>query len=205
MPGSHWMIALTEDNYRLTQKLGFSVLGLKSRHRRKAERMAPGDRVLYFVSRNNVFPAISSITSTFFEDHRPVWINHEQKPDPWPWRVSTRPDIVLEPYEWIDARQLAPRLLYVKRWAPELWPLAFQGSIHLLSSQDFKLVESEMERIVRSRGRRRERPPRRPRAVPTEPGGASTAAAPVGPERMVPAVDDLHLRQATAPGGKPQL
>ena len=39
-------------------------------------------------------------------------------------------------------------MLYVKRWAPEDWPLAFQGQIHLLSSQDFALIEHEMRRTI---------------------------------------------------------
>jgi hypothetical protein len=162
MPGSHWMISLTPENYEATLRHGFTTLGVKTRHRRKAERMIPGDRVLYFVSQRNAFPAVATVTSPFFEDHRPIWVNYEQRPDSYPWRVNIKPDIVLEPHEWLDAHQIAPRLLYVKRWPPELWPLAFQGSIHLLSSQDFRLVEREMQRVVETRGSRRERPPRRP-------------------------------------------
>ena len=168
MPGSNWMIALTPENYDITVNHGFTTLGLKSRHRRKAERMVPGDRLLYFVSQRNVFPAIASVASTFFEDHRPIWVNYDQRPDTYPWRVGVRPEIVLEPHEWMDANEIAPRMLYVKRWPPELWSLAFEGSIHLLSSQDFRLIEQEMERLVHGRGRRRERPPRRPMAPPTD-------------------------------------
>lgn len=168
MPGSHWMISLTPENFEATRRHGFSVLGVKTRHRRKAERMAPGDRVLYFVSARQAFPATATIVSGFYEDHRPIWVNYDQRPDSYPWRVSTKADLVLEPYEWIDAYQLAPRMLYVKRWPPELWPLAFQGGIHLLSSQDFRLVEHEMERLIRSRDARREVPPRRPLESPTD-------------------------------------
>jgi hypothetical protein len=162
MPGSHWMIALTPENYRATVDHGFSTLGVKMRHRRKAERMAQGDRVLFFISQRNAFPAVATITSSFFEDHRPIWINYEQKPDSYPWRVSIRPDIALDESDWIDAHEIAPRMMYVKRWPPELWPLAFQGSIHLLSAQDFRLIEREMERLVERRGRARERGPYRP-------------------------------------------
>ena len=157
MPGSHWMVSLTPENYEATVTHGFNVLGLKTRHRKKAERMVPGDRVLYYVSRQHVFPAVATIRSTFFEDHRPIWVNYDQRPDAFPWRVNVQPDIVLEPADWIDAHQIAPRLMYVKRWPPEDWPLAFQGSIHLLSAQDFKLIEQEMERILSRRGVRRHR------------------------------------------------
>ncbi|MCC6175020.1 MAG: EVE domain-containing protein [Chloroflexi bacterium] len=162
MPGSHWMIVTTPENFEITSARRFDMLGLKSRHRKKAERMAPGDRVLYYVSGWQVFAATATVTSTFFEDPAPVWISTERRPDVAPWRVRTRPDVVLDWYERIDARQIAPRMLYVKRWAPEDWPLAFQGQVHLLSSTDFALIEQEMRRIIDRRGSRRERPPRRP-------------------------------------------
>ena len=163
MPGSHWMIVTTPENFEVTRARGFNLLGLKSRHRKKAERMAPGDRVLYYVSGVRVFPATTIVTAGFFEDHRPIWQGNERRPELFPWRVHTRPDVVLREYEYLDAYQLAPRLLYVKRWAPEDWPLAFQGQVHLLSSADYALVEGEMRRVIQRRATRREQPPRRPR------------------------------------------
>lgn len=163
MPGSHWMIVTTPENFEITRELGLTLLGLKARHRKKAERMTVGDRILYYVSHLRIFPATATVTSGFFEEHRPIWHNDERRPDAFPWRVNTRPEVALEEHEYLDAHQIAPRLLYVKRWPPEDWPLAFQGQIHLLSSSDFSLVESEMRRVVEHRGQRREQPPRRPR------------------------------------------
>ena len=184
MPGSHWMIVLSPENYEITRERGFDLVGLKSRHRKKAERMAIGDRVLFYVAGNQVFPLTATVASTFFEDHSPIWIGTERRPDVSPWRVQIRPDVVLNWYEHLDARQIAPRMLYVKRWAPEDWPLAFQGQIHLLSSQDFALIEHEMRRTIERRSRRRERPPYRPR-VPAV--SALPVSAPVAtPEHPSP-------------------
>ena len=75
---------------------------------------------------------------------------------------TTQPNIVLEPGEGLDAEAIAPRLLYLKRWAPEQWYLALLGDVHLLSSQDFLLVEREMQRTAESR---RSRPERLPHAL----------------------------------------
>ena len=163
MPGSHWMVVMTPENFEITRERGFDLIGLKARHRKKAERMAVGDRILYYVSGVQVFPATATVSSAFFEDHAPIWLNTERRPDVSQWRVRTRPDVILHQYEYVDAHQVAPRLLYVKRWAPEDWPLAFQGQVHLLSSADFSLVEGEMRRTIDRRKSRRERPPRRPR------------------------------------------
>ena len=159
MPGSHWLITLSPENYSITRDGRLALLGLRSRHRKKAERVAVGDRVLYYVLTQRIFPATATVTSAYFEDRHPIWINHERRDDPFPYRVHTHPNLVLEPGEGLDAEAIAPRLLYLKRWAPEQWFLALQGEVHLLSSQDFMLVEREMQRIAESRRSRAERLP----------------------------------------------
>ncbi|MBV9172806.1 MAG: EVE domain-containing protein [Chloroflexi bacterium] len=159
MPGSHWLITVSPENYVITHGMHFSVLGLRSRHRKKAERVAVGDRVLYYVLQERTFPATATVTSAYFEDRHPTWINNERRDDPFPYRVHTQPNIVLDAAEGLDAEAIAPRLLYLKRWPPEQWYLALQGDVHLLSAQDFMLIEREMQRVLESRRSRRERPP----------------------------------------------
>jgi hypothetical protein len=159
MPGSHWLITLSPENYAITREMHFTLLGLRGRHRKKAERVIVGDRVLYYVLNERIFPATTTVTSAYFEDRHPTWINRERRDDPFPYRVHTQPNLVLESGEGLYAAALAPRLLYCKRWAPEQWYLALQGDVHLLSSQDFILVEREMQRVADARGSRRERVP----------------------------------------------
>ena len=159
MPGSHWLITLSPENFAITRDIRFGLLGLRSRHRKKAERVAVGDRVLYYVLTDRIFPATATVTSAYFEDRHPMWVNPERKDDPFPYRVHTQPNLVLEPGEGLDAEAIAPRLLYLKRWAPEQWYMALQGDVHLLSAQDFMLVEREMQRVDEDRGSRREKLP----------------------------------------------
>jgi hypothetical protein len=159
MPGSHWLITLSPENFAIMRDMRFGLLGLRSRHRKKAERVAVGDRVLYYVFNDRIFPATATVTSAYFEDRHPMWVNNERKDDPFPYRVHTQPSLVLEPGEGLDAEALAPRLLYLKRWPPERWFLALQGDVHLLSAQDFMLVEREMQRVDETRFSRREKLP----------------------------------------------
>jgi hypothetical protein len=188
------MIVMSPENFEITRSRGFDLLGLKSRHRKKAERMAVGDRVLFYVAGLQIFPITATVASTFFEDHAPIWVSTDRRTDVAPWRVRVRPDLVLNWFEYLDARQIAPRMLYIKRWAPEDWPLAFQGQVHLLSSQDFTLIEQEMRRTADRRPRRREQPPRRPRPRfstmdrlgMTRPNGATAPAWPPTDERRPP-------------------
>jgi predicted RNA-binding protein len=176
MPGSHWLIALSPENFELTREAQFSLLGLRNRHRRKAERMTPGDRVLYYVLQRRVIPAAVTVTSSYFEDREPFWVNTERPDDPFPYRVHTEPSIILDSWEGLDAEAIAPRLSYLKRWAPEHWFLALQGDIHLLSSQDYLLVETEMQRVTTSRLTRQERKPH------SATGDSQAAGCDVAPE-----------------------
>jgi len=147
---------LSPENFEITRERGFKLHGMKSRYRRRAQRMEPDDRVLIYVSEWRKWPATARITSKYFQDRSPVWKSPNGKNEDYPYRVNMRPDIVLKERDFIDAMELAPRLEYIKRWPPEIWPLAFMDSLHLIPQRDYRLVEGEMKRIV-NRGRKRRR------------------------------------------------
>ena len=144
-PSSYWMVVTSPDNFRKTRELGFSVQGVKRRHRRRMDSVKPGDRVLYYVTGRMSFAGTATVTSPVFEDHTPVWRTARREED-YPWRVHIRADRVLEEGEWIAARDVAFRLEYVRKWPPEHWTLAFQGNLHQLPRVDFQLIEHEIER-----------------------------------------------------------
>ncbi|MBI4200513.1 MAG: EVE domain-containing protein [Chloroflexi bacterium] len=152
MPRNYWMLVLTPENIRVTREQGFTVQGFRTGLRRKVERMEVGDRLLFYLSGIRRFAATATIISTYFEDHSPHWKGSGPRED-FPWRVKIEPGVVLEEDQFLDARLIAPRLEYVKRWTPEWWPLAFQGDLHLIPRADFSLLESEM-REVATAGRR---------------------------------------------------
>jgi predicted RNA-binding protein len=144
------MIVSSAENLRRTREHGFTMQGIKARHRRRVEAMKPGDRLLYYVTGRMAFAGTVTVTSTMYEDHRPVWRSVRREED-YPYRVRIRPDIVLEEDEWLPAKDLAYRLDYVHKWPPEHWTLAFQGHLHQLPQKDFGLVETEFQRIRRRR------------------------------------------------------
>ena len=146
------MLVSSPDNFRKTREQGFSVQGLKSRHRKRAEIMRAGDRLLYYVTGRMAFAATCTLTSSMFEDHSHIWRGSRRDED-YPWRVQLRPDRVLEEQDWVPAKELAYRLEYVRKWPPEHWTLAFQGHIHQIPQKDFKLIDDELRRIERQSGR----------------------------------------------------
>src|SRR6266545_3104892 len=146
----YWMIVSSLENYRKTQERSLSVQGIKSRHRRRAEMMRPGDRLLFYVTGRMVFTATCTVTSSMFEEHSHVWRTARRDED-YPWRVRIKPDVAMEESEWLPAKELAYRLEYVRKWPPEHWTLAFQGHVHQLPQKDFKLIEDELRRLESAR------------------------------------------------------
>jgi predicted RNA-binding protein len=146
MSKNFWMVVQTLEEFEISRGIGFKIHGLKSKQRRRAQRMEPDDRLVYYVSNHHKWTATATVTSKFFEDHAPIWSDRKGK-EVFPYRVNMEPTIILEEKDYIDARILAPRLEYVKRWAPERWSLAFFDNVHLLPQRDFRLIEGEMKRI----------------------------------------------------------
>ena len=195
MSNNFWMIICNEANFRITKDLGFTVQGLKAEHRRKMQRIAGGDRILFYISGARRFPATVTATSSYFEDATPIWAK-EGDAD-WPYRIRIKPDVVLDDSQYINANLLAPRLDYIKRWPPEDWYMAFQGNLHLLPKNDFIIIEGEMKKLKfgrdydrRSEGqpqaparRRRRRGPERAGPLPQRP-----PVAPPGPAQTQPPI-----------------
>jgi len=144
----YWMVVTSPDNFTRTREHGFSIQGVKSRHKNRVASMHAGDRLLYYVHGRMAFSATATITSPMYEDHTPIWRTDRREED-YPWRVHIRLDQLLEEPEWVLAKYIAYRLEYVKKWPPEHWPLAFQGHLHQLPKTDFTLLEDEILRLVR--------------------------------------------------------
>jgi predicted RNA-binding protein len=144
----YWMVVSSPENFRKTREHGFTIQGLKSRHRRRVETMRVGDRLLYYVTGRMGFAATVTVGSPMYEDHTPIWRSARRDED-YPWRVHIRPDVVLDEMDWVPAKELAYRLDYVRKWPPEHWTLAFQGHIHALPRTDFAIIEDEITRSFR--------------------------------------------------------
>ena len=143
---NYWMFVESPENFDIIKEMGFTLFGMGPKYRRRVDRMAPNDRVLFYVKGIRKWPATATITSRGFQDDSSVF-KPESRGEKFNYRVKLTPDIVLDEHDYIDAMLIAPRLEYLKRWAPEDWPLAFYDRLHLLPQKDFRLIEGEMERI----------------------------------------------------------
>ena len=146
----YWVLVGSPDNVARTAALGFSLQGIKSRHRKKAERMAPGDGIAYYVTGYKAFAGTARVTSACFEDHTPIWqsLNLKRADEDYPYRVRIEPDVIAAAEDWVAAEPIARQMTYARKWPPEHWTLAFQGNLHEVDAGDFGLIRDALERAM---------------------------------------------------------
>jgi predicted RNA-binding protein len=147
---AHWIVVGSPENFVRTAEHGFTVQGFKSRHRKKAERMKPGDKLVYYLTGRKAFGGIVSITSSYFESHERIWESSDpnKAAEDYPFRVEIEPEIVLPVAEAIPAEPIARHMTYVAKWPPANWTLAFQGNLHEIGEDDYRLIREAVASAV---------------------------------------------------------
>jgi hypothetical protein len=143
MATNYWLIVTSPENIATTRELGYTMQGIKRRHRKKAERMQPGDRMVLYATGRQAFAFTATITSPYWEDHTLVW-DGRKKGEDYPFRVKIEPDVVLPEADYVPAVVLLPALEFPRKWPAEHWHLAFQGNVHLIPEADFARIEAAL-------------------------------------------------------------
>jgi len=143
----YWLVITSSENFKRDREaLGFKCQGFTHRFRKQVQRMQPGDRVVYYIMGIRKFGATATITGSYFEDYKKIWTD---KNEVWPSRCPSKPDLVLEDNELFDAKKLIDDLSFIEN--KEKWGVYFQGSLRQIPENDFKLIESEIKKIVSGR------------------------------------------------------
>ncbi|CAB4860509.1 unannotated protein [freshwater metagenome] len=145
-PATTWILTGSPENFAATRDHDFRVIGMKERRHRQALTMAPGDRIVLYLTRIAAFGAILRLTGDLFEDRTPLWPGKPGNPDPYPWRFPCEPEIVLDEDRMLAAEAVKDDLEHVRKWPAEHWRLAFQGQLRTVSQADAQLLLGRMRR-----------------------------------------------------------
>jgi EVE domain len=139
---AYWIIVGSPDNFARTEALGFTVQGMKSRHRKKADRMKIGDKIVFYLTGLKAFGGIATIMSPYFESHERIWQSGDPKKETedYPFRVKIEPDVMLTAKAATPAEPIAREMTYVSKWPAANWTLAFQGNVHEIGEDDYALI-----------------------------------------------------------------
>jgi hypothetical protein len=144
-----WILTGSPENFAATREHGFRVIGMKERRRRQALEMEPGDRIVFYLTGIGRFAGSVLITSEMFEDRTKVWPGKPGKPDPYPWRFETEPEVILEDDRFVPAESVRDELEHIRKWPAEHWKLAFQGQLRPVSDADADVL---MDRLRAAAG-----------------------------------------------------
>ncbi len=144
----YWIVVGSEDNMRIAEARGFDIFGFKSTRRSEVSGMRPGDKLVFYLTKIMKFGGIAEVTSDYFEDHTKVFRSEKKPGEDYPFRVKVKPIMILAPEQYLDVREIAPRLAYTKKWPAEHWRLAFQGNLHQVPQSDYELIASLMRQAV---------------------------------------------------------
>ncbi len=144
MAANTWVLTGSLDNFRATREHGFGVIGMKERRRGMAEQIEPGDRIVFYVTGLQAFGGMVRVTGEMYEDRAKIWPGKPQNPDPYPWRFTTEPELVLEEEDFVPAVELAAELEHVRKWPAEHWHLAFQGQLRAVCQAGARLLEKRL-------------------------------------------------------------
>jgi hypothetical protein len=144
-----WILTGSPENFAATREHGFAVIGLKERNRNRALEIAPGDELVFYITRVKAFAGRIRIAGELFEDRGPIWPGKPGKRDPYPWRFPTELIEALPEEEWIPAEGLVGELEHIAKWPAEHWTLAFQGQIRAVSEHDAARLREALSARVR--------------------------------------------------------
>lgn len=140
---TNWLLVSSVDNFETSRARGFDLAGMKSRHRKKAERVVPGDRVLFYLTVIKSIGGVAEVTGTYFEDSTPIWESNRPG-EVYPFRFPIQIVKARSAGEYLALDDLVPTLEYPKRWPAKNWTLAFQGNVHVFSDEDFDKIVEEL-------------------------------------------------------------
>jgi len=146
---AYWIVVGSPQNFDIARRRGFDIFGFKSSRRREASEMKPGDKLVFYLTGVMKLAGIATVESSYFEDHTPVWRSEKKPGEDFPFRVRVKPDVILDEPAYLDVREIGPRLAYTKKWPAEHWRLAFQGNLHQIPEEDYKLILSQMREPAR--------------------------------------------------------
>lgn len=146
-PPNYWVVVGSKPNYDITRDNGFTLVGIKSTRRKKAEEIRPDDKIIFYITGMMVLGGIVTVKSYCVEDFTPIWScssgKEKGKEERFPYRFKTEPYLI--PADDSGLLAVAPfhdQLEYLKKWPEKNWTLGFQGAVHQWPEADYKLVES---------------------------------------------------------------
>ena len=137
-----WIVVGSPENFETLRERGFDLCAFKSSRKRESAQMAPGDRLVYYLTGVVQFGGIVEVTGEAYEDHADIGLASEGKPDEdFPYRIATKPALIPAPGDYIEVREITDLLDKTRKLGPKKLGMAFRGNLHKISQEDYATIE----------------------------------------------------------------
>lgn len=143
-----WINVGTVDNFEVLRKRGFDLSPFKSSRQKQSSEMRPGDRIVYYLTKDVLFGGVVEVTGEVYEDTSDIGLESEGKPgEDYPYRIATKPVVIAKPGNAIDVREITDLLDKTRNFGPKKLGMCFRGNLHKISDGDLRTIE----RLLRER------------------------------------------------------
>src|ERR1700722_7576366 len=70
---TNWLLVSSAANFETSRARGFDIAGMKSPHRKKADRVAPAARGFFYRTVVKSIAGLAEVTGPFYEDYTHIW------------------------------------------------------------------------------------------------------------------------------------
>ncbi|MFA7248230.1 MAG: EVE domain-containing protein [Dehalococcoidia bacterium] len=137
-----WINVGSPQNFEVLRARGFDVSPFKSSRQKQSSEMRPGDRIVYYLTKDVLFGGVVEVTGEAYEDTTDIGLASEGKPgEDYPYRIPTRPVVIAKPGQAIDVREITDLLEKTRNFGPKRLGMCFRGNLHRISEADLQTIE----------------------------------------------------------------
>ena len=137
-----WINVGSVDNFEVLRERGFDLSPFKASREKQSSEMRPGDRIVYYLTKDVLFGGVVEVTDEMYEDMSDIGLESEGKPgEGYPYRIATKPVVIAKPGNAIDVRDITDLLDKTRSFGPKKLGMCFRGNLHKISDGDLKTIE----------------------------------------------------------------
>ena len=94
MSNTYWLVNFSLENFNLSKKRSFDLLGFAKKDNKLTNKIALNDNVIFYISDLKCFVGTSTVNSKKFYDKKKIWSSDEEEVK-FPYRVKLKSTKIL--------------------------------------------------------------------------------------------------------------
>lgn len=136
---THWLLVSSPANFETSRKRGFDIAGMKTRWKKAASEIQKGDTVFFYLTGIKCIGGEAKVTGESFFDETYIW-DSTKKGEVYPYRFPIELVKARKKDDYLEVESFLEQYENAKKWPVKHWHLAFQGNVHRLNDNDYKLI-----------------------------------------------------------------